>query len=97
MTAHHRTPAWQRFTARVRPIIRASLPAPCVNRCHYGGIVHEGERFDVAHIVPPEYGGEDTIDNVGPAHPKCNRSEGGARGRAKQIKTKAEDRRMGRT
>ncbi len=95
MSEHHRTSAWQRFTAKARPIIKATLPAPCVQpRCQLGGTVYPDQRFDVAHIVPPSAGGTDTLDNVGPAHAKCNRSDGGKAGRAVQMAAKAKARRM---
>ena len=96
MSEHHRTPGWQKFTGRVRPIIAATLPAPCVQpRCRYDGIVHEGQSFDVAHIISPDLGGEDTVDNVGPAHPKCNRSDGGRVGAAiTNAKRKTEKREL---
>jgi len=94
MSAHHRTPAWQKFTRYARPIITASLPAPCVNRCQLGGIVEPGQRFDVAHIIAPEHGGTDTLDNVGPAHARCNRSDGGKAGRTKQLAAKRTEQRL---
>ena len=95
MSAHHRTPAWQKFTAMARPIIRASLPAACVQpRCQMGGVVEVGDRFDVAHLIAPEDGGTDTLDNVGPAHARCNRSDGGKAGAARQKATKAQRARL---
>jgi len=95
MSAHHRTPAWQRFTRYARPILRASLPAPCVQpRCQLGGVVEVGQAFDVAHIIPPEHGGEDSLSNVGPAHPRCNRSDGGKAGRTKQVARRQTEKRL---
>jgi hypothetical protein len=47
-----------------------------------GGTVEVGQAFDVAHLIDPQHGGTDTLDNVGPAHPACNRSDGGKVGAA---------------
>jgi hypothetical protein len=97
MSDHHRTPGWQRFTAMARPIIRASLPAACVQpRCQMGGIVEPDQKWDVAHIVAPDEGGTDTLDNIGPAHQRCNRSDGGRVGQAKQMAAKVERARLPR-
>lgn len=83
MTAHHRTAEWARFVRMARPIIKASLPAPCINRCKKGGIVYPEQRFDVAHIIDVAHGGTDDLQNAGPAHPGCNRSDGGRAGARK--------------
>lgn len=32
--------------------------------------------FTIEHITPLARGGTDTLDNIGPAHRKCNRSKG---------------------
>lgn len=80
MTAHHRTAAWAKTTRKARPIIKASLPARCVNRCRRGGYVYPDQRFDVAHIIDAHLGGTDDLWNLGPAHPGCNRSDGGRAG-----------------
>lgn len=90
MSAHHRTSAWTKITKTMRPILKASLPAPCVNHCVLGGVVYPEQAFDVAHIVDVALGGTDDRSNLGPAHCKCNRSDGGKAGRAKQIATKRE-------
>lgn len=84
MTEHHRTPEWRRITRIMRPLIRAQLPLPCVNRCVLGGVVEPGQPFDVAHVVDVDHGGDDSMDNLGPAHVRCNRSDGGKAGAMKQ-------------
>lgn len=80
MSALHRTPEWKALTRRARPLLRAQLPLPCVNRCKRGGIVMPGEQFDVGHL--PGHEGMIGLQHVGPAHPGCNRSDGGKVGAA---------------
>lgn len=94
MTSHHRTAEWAKVTRINRPRIKASLPAPCVNRCQHGGIVYPGQAFDVAHIIDVDLGGTDDPSNLGPAHPRCNRSDGGKAGQQKQQTTKKQERRL---
>jgi hypothetical protein len=92
MSEHHRTPDWKKTTAIMRPRLAASLPAPCVQpRCRRGGVVSPGESWDVAHIVSVEQAkaqGWTTAQmnhpsNLGVAHVRCNRSDGGKAGAAK--------------
>lgn len=95
VTAHHRTTEWARITKVMRPRIQATLPAPCVNRCQLGGVVHPDEKWDVAHIRdlgPGMY--DDSPENLGPAHPRCNRSDGGKAGAQISNLTKKTDRRL---
>ena len=80
MSSHHRTSAWTIFSNLARKRIQAALPLPCVERCKRGGMVEVGDKWDVSHIVAVADGGEDTMDNVGPAHTQCNRSAGGTTG-----------------
>ena len=68
----------------MRPIIKASLPAMCVD-C--GGVVMPGQAFDVGHIVALSAGGLNTQANVGASHRGCNRRAGGAMGGAKTRAT----------
>lgn len=83
MSQHHARSGWATISARYRPAIKASLPAPCVNRCTMGGTVLPGQAFDVAHIVDVAAGGSNARHNLGAAHQKCNRSDGGKLGAAK--------------
>lgn len=95
MTDYHRTPEWKAFTRQVRPMIQASLPAPCVNRCKKGGIVAPGDRWDVAHLPGHDAylrRGDLSINHVGPAHSSCNRSDGGRVGAALTNKSRLEHR-----
>lgn len=87
MTAYHRSPEWARFVRKARPIIAATLPAPCVQpRCQRGGTVHPEEQWDVAHLPGHDarLGGELSLEVVGAAHRRCNRSDGGRTGNAIQ-------------
>jgi len=94
VTAHHRSAAWVKVRNRVRPILQARINAgglPCVNRCVMGGAVFAGQVWDVAHIVDVAKGGTDQPSNLGAAHRRCNRSDGGTEGARKtnqQRKTK---------
>jgi hypothetical protein len=83
MSRHHRANGTAYALAKARPSIRAGLPSPCVNACQYTGIVYPGEAFDVGHIVGAEAGGTNDRSNLGPAHVKCNRSDGGKVGAAR--------------
>lgn len=93
MTAFHRSAAWAAFSKRARPILAASLPAPCVNAGRWAGcrgVVHPGEAFDVAHIVSHNVDPTQPLDlsRVGPAHRLCNRKAGAAEGGRKRARTR---------
>lgn len=77
MSANHKRDGTAYKLKKARPHIDARLPAPCVNRCKLGGIVHPGQAYDVGHIIGKEAGGADVLSNFGPAHVTCNRSDGG--------------------
>ncbi len=94
VSAIHRTAEWGAFTRKVRPMIEATLPAPCVNPSAIcPGLVEPGSRFDVAHLVSHHLDPSQplTPSAVGPAHPRCNRVAGAKEGRAKQLRAKRED------
>lgn len=74
MSRHHQTPEWYRFTRRVRPTIQHMLPLPCVD-C--GRPVLPEQTWHVGHITPAALGGENTLENVGPSHGRCNVKAGG--------------------
>ena len=94
MASYHKSAQWQKFTRRVRPIIAATLPAPCVQpRCQLHRPVEPEDKWDVAHL-PGVALGEETVETVGPAHQRCNRSDGGKVGRAIQIAQTQTDRRF---
>lgn len=80
MTATHKSKEWFAFTRRMRPIIAASLPQPCVD-C--GQPVMRGDKWHVGHIIPDSQGGPMQAWNCGPSHAKCNLSAGGRMGAAK--------------
>lgn len=89
MTAHHTGAEWQKVRSIALPIIRATLPAPCIEqRCQRGGIVHPGQRWQVGHIVSASTAKRmgwtraqiDHLSNLGPSHGRCNASEGGKLG-----------------
>lgn len=93
MSKSHRSPEWSRFVRMARPIIKATLPAPCVNRCVLGGIVTAEQKWDVAHLPGRDarHGHAPTLEDVGPAHARCNRSDGGkvgARVRTERIRSR---------
>lgn len=81
MSQHHKYKRFSTFSKRYRPSIAASLPAPCVNNC--GRLVMPDQAWDVGHIIPAEDPrSTNERHNFGPAHRKCNRSDGGRRGAA---------------
>lgn len=78
MSANHKRDGTAYKLKKARPHIDAILPAPCVNQpCKLGGIVHPGQTYDVGHIIDKAAGGADVLSNFGPAHPGCNRRDGG--------------------
>ncbi|NRD25834.1 HNH endonuclease [Frigoribacterium sp. VKM Ac-2836] len=95
MTDHHRSRAWVKVRNRVRPIFQARINAggmPCVNRCVMGGIVYPGQAWDVAHLIDAAKGGTDDMSNLGAAHRRCNRSDGGTQGAIKTNQARAQKR-----
>lgn len=97
LSAIHRTAAWGRFTRRVRPMIAATLPSPCIDpKPGCAGLVLPGDRWDVAHIVSHHLDPMQpmTPEAVGPAHAACNRWHGAKEGRAKQLRAKRDDQRL---
>ena len=91
MSAEHRTAEWAAVRRRARPIIEASLPAPCVD-C--GGPVLRSQRWQVGHRVSVAVAKQQgwplsrihALTNLGPSHAKargqraCNQIEGGKLG-----------------
>lgn len=86
MSAVHRTAEWAAFTRKVRPMIEATLPARCI-KCP--GIIRPGDRWQVGHLIDDALGGEMTMANVGPEHPRCNASSGGRLGAAIQSRKRS--------
>jgi hypothetical protein len=87
MSQHHRRQGMAAKLRKFRPSIKATLPAPCVQPlCQLGGIVHPHEQWDVGHLPGRDayldHGQPLTRNDVGPAHVKCNRSDGGKVGAA---------------
>ena len=98
MTAHHRSPEWQRTVRANRSKIAATLPARCID-C--GGAIRPGDRWQVGHRIPvvvAKAQGWTTaqindLSNLGPTHAKapgqraCNQIAGGKLG-AKKTQAK---------
>jgi hypothetical protein len=79
MSRHHIAAGWSTISARMRPIIAAQLPLPCINpKAGCPGLVQQGQLWDVAHVGDLATGGDPS--QVGPAHRHCNRSAGGKLG-----------------
>jgi 5-methylcytosine-specific restriction endonuclease McrA len=87
MTAFHRTKEWYALTRKMRPLIKASLPQPCVD-CHR--LVEDGEVWELGHIHSAALHPELALEpwNLGPSHRRCNRKAGGRMGAAKTNATK---------
>ncbi len=100
MTDFHRSPEWQAFTKRTRPILARTLPAPCLNSNPAKGcigVVLPGERWDVAHIPGYDYmltQRMPTLAEIGVAHAACNRSAGAKLAASRRAKAKARAERM---
>jgi 5-methylcytosine-specific restriction enzyme A len=61
--------------------------------CHIcGGKIRPGEAWDAEHVIPLEISGDDTDDNLRPAHVKCHRSktaeDAGTIAKAKRVHAK---------
>jgi hypothetical protein len=82
MSQHHRKVKWSTLSRKYRAQIAPLLPLPCVNRCVMGGTVYPDQQWDVAHVNDLAEGGETGRNDVGPAHVKCNRGDGGRKGAA---------------
>lgn len=103
MSAHHRSKAWAAVVRRVRPLIQARLPQPCVD-C--GRPVLPDQRWQVGHIVSTVAARAmgwtreqmDDSTNLGPSHGpgsgSCNQREGGKLGAAKTHAKKRTKRRL---
>lgn len=100
MSEHHRTTSWKVILRTVKPRVAAALPSPCINGC--GRMVEHGSTFDLGHIVDVAVAKRqgwttqqiNDPSNLGPAHPKCNRSSGGKAGRAIQVAAQKKKRRL---
>lgn len=99
MSQYHRSARWLAFTAKARPIIARTLPAPCVDpRPGCSGVVSPGDKWDVSHL--PGYSAARnpwmplSLEIVGPAHRGCNRTNGARDNRQRQLAAKREDDRL---
>jgi 5-methylcytosine-specific restriction endonuclease McrA len=88
MSRHHAATHHSRDRGRVRAVIAAQLPMPCVECGHP---VTAGQTWHVAHIHPAMGGGRTTVDNCGPAHARCNLVAGGRMGAAVVNTTRRSD------
>jgi 5-methylcytosine-specific restriction endonuclease McrA len=94
VTAHHRTAEWFRNSRKVRRILTPRIDAGSVVQCvNCGRPVVRGQKWDVGHIIDASRGGTDALKNLGAAHVRCNRSDGGRLG---AVKTNAASRRARR-
>lgn len=83
MSRAHHSPDYHRNARIVRrtltPKIAAGAFVPCVE-C--GRAVVLGQRWDVGHKTSAARGGSNALSNLGAAHRRCNRSNGGKAGAA---------------
>lgn len=99
MSAIHRTAKWGAFTRKVRPLIQATLPAPCVSpKPGCPGLVQPTDKWDVSHRIDHWRDPWQllTIEAVGPGHRSCNRWRGAKDGRAQQLQRKADGQKLPR-
>lgn len=90
MTAAHRTREWHTNSRIARKIIRARLEAGDQVTCtNCGRPIQPDQRWDVGHIVDAHKGGTAHLSNLGGAHRRCNRADGGRAGaRARAASTR---------
>lgn len=77
MTSYHAGAEWKRFTSKARPIIKAQLPLPCVNRC--GHLVYPEQKWHVGHLPGHDRAlthERPSLETVGPSHQRCNTQAG---------------------
>lgn len=88
MSQHHKAAKWSTHSPKLRKLIKAQLPLPCVD-C--GNAVLPEHRWDVGHRPGSEQrdGAAPTFENVGPSHRRnehwpinCNQKAGGKAGAA---------------
>jgi 5-methylcytosine-specific restriction endonuclease McrA len=95
MSRAHRTAEWHRNSRLVRKIIRGRLERGEEVRCtNCGKPIQHGQLFDVGHIVDDYRGGSSSLSNLGGAHRRCNRSDGGRAGAAARVKSSRQARRL---
>jgi len=89
MSQHHRDARWSSHSPKLRAVIAAALPLPCVD-C--GRPVLPEHKWQVGHLPGVDIGssGSLSIEDVGPSHSKsdlwprnCNQIAGGKLGAAK--------------
>lgn len=95
MTRSHSDPEYIRNARIVRKVTNARLArgeqVTCVNR---GDLIHPGQRFDVGHIRGIAAGGDHSLSNLGAAHRRCNRGDGGRAGAAARFVSSRRARRL---
>jgi hypothetical protein len=77
MSRHHRAQKWTTHSPKLRKLIDAQLPLPCI-ACHRA--VNPGDTYHVGHRQDAALGGRPTSANTGPVHPGCNLRSGGKLG-----------------
>lgn len=88
MSRHHEESGHVRDRAKVKAVLEALLPLPCVECGHP---VTADQAWHVAHIQPASMGGRTTLDNCGAAHARCNLVAGGRLGAAVVNTTRRAD------
>lgn len=65
------------MTRRARTTLqRARLFEDHRGRCHICECkIQVGEKWEVEHVIPLEIGGDDSDDNLAPAHVKCHKAK----------------------
>lgn len=91
----HTTPEWHRNSRIARKVIRGRIErgeqVACTN-C--GRPIQPGQLFDVGHIVDGHRGGSSHLSNLGGAHRRCNRRDGGRAGAAARATSSRRARRL---
>lgn len=78
MSEVHRDSVYVKNSREVRKVLAQQIAEGEYVRCvDCGRPVHEGQRWDVGHIIRPANGGTHDYENLGASHRRCNRSAGG--------------------
>ncbi|WP_369010595.1 HNH endonuclease [Curtobacterium poinsettiae] len=82
--------SWRSVSKKRRAEFKALLPLPC-GFC--GRAIGPNDPFDLDHISGVQ-SGDHSRGNLRVAHPRCNRADGGRKGRARQSRASRDTRRL---
>jgi hypothetical protein len=100
VSQHHKDANWSTHSPKLRAMIKAALPLPCVDCGHW---VTEDDKWQVGHLPASDIAnsGSISLEDVGPSHSRssvwprnCNQIAGGKAGAAKTNAKRRQDKRL---